>query len=353
MKREEAARMKTEAMLAPIAGDAPCGPDLEYDEAFLQLQQCAAGRPEEQYGETVIAAQAPDWARVEELGAALFDRTKDLRVLAELASAWTRARGMRGYADALRLAASLLSRYWDGVHPQLVIDEVSDPMPRVNVLNALVGPQGAARFARDCVLIGPLTVKEAGAALDARDATGERDRLLRDLCVAFDKEDAGVRDAFDALDALDEIRSIVRGKLGDEWTLEQSPFEKSLAALRQSLSKTRADTLQEPLDAGLAAHADSGSGAVDSHAPSVDVSAWRAMQISSRADVDLGLEKMCRYFEQHEPSHPAPIFLRRAQRLLTLNFYEIIRDIAPDSLHQLEMLSGRPADGERRSNEET
>lgn len=351
MKREEAVRPMNEAMLAPIVGDAPCGPDLEYDEDFLQLQQCAAGRPEEQYGATVIAARAPDWARVEALGTALFARTKDLRVLAELAGAWVRAHGLPGYAQALRLAASLLSRYWDSVHPQLAIDDFSDPMPRVNALNALICPQGAARFARDCLLIGALTVKEADAALEVRDTTGASDRLLHELRAAFDQGDATVRAAFDALDALADIRAIVRDKLGDEWSIEESAFEGALAHLRKSIAEGQVDASRKQPAPG--ATADGSPNAVALQAPSADASAWRTMQISSRADVDLGLEQMCRYFEQHEPSHPAPIFLRRAQRLLALNFYEIIRDIAPDSLHQLEMLSGRPADGERRLTEET
>lgn len=352
MKREEAARPTTEAMLAPIAGDAPCGPDLEYDEDFLQLQQCAAGRPEEQYGTTVIAAQAPEWARVEALGTSLFARTKDLRVLTELAGAWVRARGLPGYAEALRLAVSLVDRYWEAVHPQLEIEGASDPLPRVNALNALIGPQSAARFARDCVLIGSMTVREAGAALEAKDATGARERLLRDLRASFDNDDANVCAAFDALDALQEIRATVREKIGDEWSIEQSAFEKCVLLVRHALTETQVEAPSKQPDPALTQVASPRDGAA-SHALSRDIAAWRSMQISSRADVDLGLEKMCRYFEQYEPSHPAPIFLRRAQRLLALNFYEIIRDLAPDSLHQLDMLSGRSADGERRPAEES
>jgi type VI secretion system protein ImpA len=39
------------------------GPDLEYDNAFLQLVQAASGKPETQFEE----AQSPDWQRVESL----------------------------------------------------------------------------------------------------------------------------------------------------------------------------------------------------------------------------------------------------------------------------------------------
>ncbi|PYN25436.1 MAG: hypothetical protein DMD99_08315 [Candidatus Rokuibacteriota bacterium] len=52
------------------------------------------------------------------------------------------------------------------------------------------------------------------------------------------------------------------------------------------------------------------------------------------------LELVCRYMERHEPSNPAPLFIRRAQRLIQMNFVEIVKDLMPDSLGQLEKLAG-------------
>ena len=43
---------------------------------------------------------------------------------------------------------------------------------------------------------------------------------------------------------------------------------------------------------------------------------------------------------KHEPSNPAPLFIRRAQRLIKKSFLEIVRDLMPDSLSQLEKLAG-------------
>ena len=44
--------------LAPLEGEgAPCGPDLEYDNAMLALNQAAAGKPESQFD----AGAPPDW----------------------------------------------------------------------------------------------------------------------------------------------------------------------------------------------------------------------------------------------------------------------------------------------------
>lgn len=48
--------------------------------------------------------------------------------------------------------------------------------------------------------------------------------------------------------------------------------------------------------------------------------------------------------ERNEPSHPAPLLIQRAQRLMTKSFVEIIRDLAPDGMGQVQMLAGPDAD---------
>jgi type VI secretion system protein ImpA len=54
----------------------------------------------------------------------------------------------------------------------------------------------------------------------------------------------------------------------------------------------------------------------------------------------LALEDACLYLEQAEPSHPAPLLIRRAQRLMRMNFYDIVRDMAPAALPQVDVLAG-------------
>jgi type VI secretion system protein ImpA len=56
------------------------------------------------------------------------------------------------------------------------------------------------------------------------------------------------------------------------------------------------------------------------------------------------LDLVCAYLERHEPSNPAPLFIRRAQRLMQKNFVEIVRDLMPDSLSSLEKLAGELKD---------
>jgi type VI secretion system protein ImpA len=52
------------------------------------------------------------------------------------------------------------------------------------------------------------------------------------------------------------------------------------------------------------------------------------------------LENVCKFIEQSEPSNPAPLLIRRAQRLMSRSFVEIIQDLAPESLDSIQKLAG-------------
>jgi type VI secretion system protein ImpA len=348
-----------ERFLAPVDTNSRCGPDLEYDADFLRLQQCAAGRPEQQYGATVIAAETPDWAEVERLAQSLLARTRDLRIVPPLVRAWIDARGLEGYAEGLTLVRTWLDDYWDDLHPALSVDGEADPAPRMNALAELVGAHACAGSAREQSLAGALSVREAadvldGRALDAAHYPGGPERLKRELERLRDEGGREWLAAHAVLDGLDAIRAIVTVRLGAQWIPEPSRCE---LALRRICHEVGEPPGADALDAGVAQRDASAPGNADVDADqgySTDRSngasavppphTWRDAEFTNLADVALVLDKMCRYFEDHERSHPAPLLLRRAQRLLTLDFYEIVKDIAPESLQQVELLSGRRTD---------
>ncbi|NOK50498.1 type VI secretion system protein TssA [Burkholderia thailandensis] len=344
-----------ESLLAGVALDAPCGANLEYEQDFLRLQASATPRPEQQYGDTVIPAEAPDWGAVERLALELTARTKDLRVAAHLARSWTELRGIPGYADGLKLVAGMLGRWRDDVHPRLDADGDRDPAPRANAPAEIAGAHGCARAARRQALFdGGPSVRDAERVFDGRDGgehgyPGGRERLIADLVRARDGGQPALQAALAALDALDAIRARVASALGGEWAPDTSDFEKALRrivrdGLPPPVAATETDARAGAANgAANAAHGGAANGAASGGTPAFAANgrAWRDAEVTSRDDVQFGLEKMCRYFELHEPSHPAPILLRRAQRLLSLDFYEIIRDLAPESLPKLDLLSGQ------------
>jgi type VI secretion system protein ImpA len=62
--------------------------------------------------------------------------------------------------------------------------------------------------------------------------------------------------------------------------------------------------------------------------------------INNKTDVINMIDKICDYYASHEPSSPIPLLLRRAQRLVDKSFVEILEDLAPDGVDQLQVISG-------------
>ena len=53
---------------------------------------------------------------------------------------------------------------------------------------------------------------------------------------------------------------------------------------------------------------------------------------------------LCQYLEKNEPTNPVQILLRRAQRMMTMNFLQLMQDMAPDGLEQAEKVVGEKLD---------
>jgi type VI secretion system protein ImpA len=61
----------------------------------------------------------------------------------------------------------------------------------------------------------------------------------------------------------------------------------------------------------------------------------------NRRDAIIMLDSVLDYFAQHEPGHPAPVFIRRAQKMIGMNFAEIVEEMLPDALTTLQQFTGK------------
>jgi type VI secretion system protein ImpA len=52
------------------------------------------------------------------------------------------------------------------------------------------------------------------------------------------------------------------------------------------------------------------------------------------------IDEICDYYARSEPSSPVPLLLRRAQRLVGKNFLDLLRDLAPGGVNEMEVISG-------------
>jgi type VI secretion system protein ImpA len=344
-----------------VEGLLPCGEDLEYDPDFMALQQATTGKKEQQFGTTIIPAEPPDWTRVERIARQLCERTRDLRVLVPLTLAWTENRGLPGYVEGLRVVDAVLQKFWDEVHPRVVDDGIEDPLPRMNALAALTETDGLGRSVRDARLLeeggGAITLRQVESLLDSSkadqiDYPGGLGRLRDAARRAYDKASPPMRALRESLELLQRIRETSERALGQSWAPDFSRLERSFRTVVQLLPEHAGDAPQQTPAAGAAqpaaaapnnAQANAGAptaagGNAPARAPRI-----QEIEISSRDDVQVLLEKACQYLERAEPSHPAPMLIRRAQRLLELNFFQIIEELVPEGLQKIESLAGRAA----------
>ena len=171
---------RVDAWLAALPdSEAPCGPDLEYDNDFLALTQAAAGKPESQFG----LAEPPEWRKVLPLAEALLDRSRDLRI----AVLWLRAGlHLSGYGllpIGLKLLNGLIESHWEHLHPLPDPDD-GDPYGRVNALSLLRDPEVFMLDLRRTRLIQDRSIGELTLADVAKGYPTARSRGLGDQSCA-------------------------------------------------------------------------------------------------------------------------------------------------------------------------
>jgi len=134
---------------------------------------------------------------------------------------------------------------------------------------------------------------------------------------------SAVREAYERAIA---IQALLNERLGASRALDLAPLVQPLGGLVEAC-ETSLGVKSEAEKDGQAEAGDGGRPAVTG-------------EIRTRDDAVRMLEAVCSFLERTEPSNPAPLFIRRAQRLIKKSFLEIVRDLMPDSLSQLEKLAG-------------
>lgn len=346
----------------PISADIPEGVNIEYDSRFLELQSAAEGKPERQYGDTIIPAEEPDWATVEKLCNQLLAESKDLHVLAYYTQALTAKHGLVGFCAGCEAIKTNVDLYWKSLYPKLEDEDgESDPFYRINALSAFTTLDGIAKevFSAKLLVNGltqqPITVKEAVSVLQGNDPQsypGGKERLMLDIRVSADTGKPELIALIQALDHLKDIQNTFSTQLQDEHSLNFEVIQKPLTLIHKAINYNdgstpqlqHAEQTEQPAETPV-------STVAQEQSTLQEADAWRRMNIKNRADVDLALEKICIYFETLEPSHPAPLFIRRVQRQMNMNFYDIMKDISPESIANLEVLIGKPDEETGTSNE--
>jgi type VI secretion system protein ImpA len=330
-------------LLAEISADNPCGSDVEYDPEFMELEQVVHGKPGAQYGDTVVEATPPDWKVAQTLSLALFERTHDLRVAAHLSRALLNSKGIAGLAEGLSLVECLIEQHWDHVHPQLDPDDDNDPTARINALVMLVDQTGTLVEVRDAALVASRT-HGVVRMRDIEYATGEVPAPAGEETLSLTTIEAIIASEPEAAAATREallagcrstgrIETLLTERVGAAQAIDLSPLSKLLKQAASFISERAGD-----VTAGADGAAADGEAAEPATAAAAASGA--SGEISSRQDVIRQIDRICAYYERHEPSSPVPMLLQRARRLVDKSFIEILQDLAPEGLGQARQVGG-------------
>jgi type VI secretion system protein ImpA len=328
-------------LIASIEPDRPCGENLDHEPGYVGLLRMAAGREPPLSAASVLAAEPPDWARVEREACDLLARTKDLRIAALLTHAWLHRHGLPGFAKGLELIEEWLERYWLELHPRLDVLGRYDPLPRLYAIAAIADAMSIGKSIRDATLLrdrhGVLTLRETVRALvEARAASlpggcsAERNGVAADLRHARASGQAEVSAVVHILAVLARIKARLGQALDPGLVPDFSAIEAPLRVVHVVLDASAPLGGQMTPDLPPDACGDR----------LIRQATATMLEFRSRDDVALALEQASAYLERYEPSHPAPLLIRRALRLMDMNFCDIVRELVPASLAHVQNLAG-------------
>jgi type VI secretion system protein ImpA len=337
-----------DSLLAPVAADAPCGRDMEYEPAFLELQELARGKPEQSIGDKVKPAQEPAWPKVRTAAEALFGSTKDLRIAGLLYLSLLKTAGIAGLESGLGLIRGLLEQYWDHLYPLLDADDDNDPTFRINSLLAAVVSDDALATLRLAPLVesrqfgkhslrsyriatGALKVDPATQGNDPPADTGRIEAAFADAQIDSLTGVAGLLNV--AAEHLNAIQHILLDKadgIPDDLKSLTDDLKDMKGLVDTQLARRGVDSISPEVapvmnNSGQVATAGGGGG---------------SSEIRNRSDVLATLDRICDYYARAEPSSPIPMLLRRAKRLVNKDFMEIIRDLTPSAIPEAEVIGG-------------
>ncbi|OMG75184.1 ImpA family type VI secretion system protein [Burkholderia ubonensis] len=338
--------------MEPIGGTSPCGADLEYDPEFVVLCTKIASRPDAQYGDFVGSPEPVSWNDVDRDCRRLMMRSKDMRFAVIFTRCRTRLAAAAGFAEGVGLLAAWLAAFPDVIHPQMAVDSDREAalQIRMNALQALTDTDGLLSDVREIVLATATATRlqvrdierafahpRPSDALTPESVTQQLDELRARQPAVLSGFDRG-------LESLGSIDAWSREHLGAH-APDLSPLTRLLRHVVDVNDRrvgTPAQRMVDDLPSDDASRCDATD--VPVALPADDATgraaAARGLRTDTEpADRDAALERIreaCRWFEQHEPSSPVPVLLRRAEQFVGKRYAEVVKALPAELLAQWE-----------------
>ena len=350
--------INVDELLKPIAEDKPCGEDFTYHPSFQNLETIFRGKPETQFG----PGEEPQWKEVRDAALEVLGQSKHLSAGVILTVSLMKIGGLEGLRDGFAVVRGFTEKYWDSVYPRLDPEDNNDPTERLNILNNLSSAGEPYKFLShlkqlvlcDSSSMGRITFQQFINAREKGDKTatagsgsGARSGPdLNQIQAAF--RDAGPDAAAITLAFVNEvsghaqaIESFLDSALGSGNGVNFESLNKMLGEMKNAVEPHAGGaSVESTLSDGTSGGAGEAVPAAEGGGRPVAKGGAISGAIQTRGDVIRTLGLICDYYRDNEPSSPVPLILQRAERLVDKDFMTIMTDLTPDSLKQLEVITG-------------
>ena len=231
---------------------------------------------------------------------------------------------------------SAFSAFWNGCFTVRRPNADGDPYARANALAILPLPEGLLGDLRQCVLFnlrstGPIRVRSVlvglGQMPPKEDETPFGREQLGQMIVSAIEQEPDFRDR--PAGALADIRALTAAlneRLGSATAPDLGPLADVVKFVLGLMPAAATEEADEAGDAPAEGSSARPRGALGS--------------VSSRDDALRAIDMVCEYLDRTEPTNPAQLLLRRARHLISHNFLQLIKALAPEALEEAARIMG-------------
>ncbi len=371
--------MDFSSLLVTVGDDAPSGIELRNDSRFHAIERLLepAARENRLNPDGSLNESAPlvDWQDVLDKSMALARDGRDLRLLVIVVRAVAADEDFEGLAQGLALLTETVAEYWDSLHPELRArdDPKAAALARINALKQLEndgnGLLGDLKYStllnmRGLGAIAGLDLAEAAlsnfeflnrapSGLNETEKAALLEKHTRKVnrvnaaCRALAAEEAeraaAVIVAISKCEAeIDKLCAQIStsGGFGSDLALSLPELSEFLAQVRASFEAGVTAMSDEDTDSATPAGESPAPAAAPAASAANGSAAVAPGAINSRRDVEKSLDAIVAFYERTEPSSPIPHLARRIRRMVSMDFLELMEEIAPSGLKEFSSVAG-------------
>jgi len=332
-----------------------CGSNLEDDPSFQNFFFESEGTPERFDGQTTAPAEPPDWRSIKKQAIEYLKKTRDLKLLSILAQSVLNTEGILKFEQCLNGMAHLVENQWQAIYPALDEDD-GDPLERISALGHLSDKTFIIHTLKSIPIVqskvlGNITLQLIDRANDPATKKNDSDLNIAQVNGIFNDGDSdAILQIYNAVTRsvshLETINQTFIEKSGNEYNVNFDVTTDVLAHLANTIKKygnVKEEIVEpdaEPIDEAQTSTTTSSISTVSETSMNIPAFNSADMKLTSRQDVERCFDLICNYYNEYEPSSPIPVLVNRSKKLVNLDFLEIVKDIFPDALEQVQKLGG-------------